>query len=252
MSINLPTDIADLRLWLDATRITPVADGVALTGWDDASGNGYHLSQGTSGKRPLYKENILNGQPIVRFDGSNDDLRRTGMLLSNLFAAAGATIYLVMKHTATDNDGAAFAHSGTYLDNWVQAHLPYQGDLYFDHGDYVERIAVTAPADFTGNFHVVELWRAGVNAELSVNGLLLGTNAAMIDLDITESGTFYLGSQTGAGFFHKGDYAEFLIYRRGLTTQERADVREYLGMKWGFIEAPTVLTVFDTAVGIDA
>lgn len=79
----IPTDISNLKvwfkadgtLWQDAARTTPaVTDGDPIGSWDDASGNANHAQQSTSGFRPQLKTSILNGLPVIRFDGTDDFL----------------------------------------------------------------------------------------------------------------------------------------------------------------------------------
>lgn len=50
-----PTLLANLELYLDASRIAPVADATALAQWDDLSGNGRHVVQAVGAKQPLYR-----------------------------------------------------------------------------------------------------------------------------------------------------------------------------------------------------
>lgn len=86
-----PTDIAGLKLWLDASQITGLNDGDAVATWSDVSGNGRDFTQGTASARPIYKTAILNGKPVVRFDGVDDKLSRANFITnsaSTTFAVA--------------------------------------------------------------------------------------------------------------------------------------------------------------------
>jgi len=49
-----------------------VADGTAISTWEDRTANNNDASQSTEANRPTYETNELNGQPAIKFDGSND------------------------------------------------------------------------------------------------------------------------------------------------------------------------------------
>lgn len=73
------------------------ADG-AIARANDVSGNTGHMTQGTSGNRPLRKVAALNGMDVARFDGSNDYLNAGDV------ADMGANpveAFVVMKNTAS-------------------------------------------------------------------------------------------------------------------------------------------------------
>ena len=75
-----------LELWLDAARLnaarqsqgqTALKDGDPVETWFDASGQGRHVSQAAAAARPRL---VRVGQDwLVRFDGADDHLRRTGL-----------------------------------------------------------------------------------------------------------------------------------------------------------------------------
>ena len=69
---DVPKSISGLTLWFAADKLTGFNDGDAVTTWPDLSGNGYDVTQGTSGSRPLYKTNIFKGKPALLFDGTDD------------------------------------------------------------------------------------------------------------------------------------------------------------------------------------
>ncbi len=58
----------------DARYISGLSDGSVVSTWSDLSGNGKDATQSTNSLRPLYKTSTINGQPTVRFDGSDDQL----------------------------------------------------------------------------------------------------------------------------------------------------------------------------------
>ena len=76
--------------WWDASRaetITLVSNAVSQ--WNDISGLGNHLTQGTAGKRPAYSS--FAGRPAVVLDGTDDTLLTTNVTPQNvaIFAVHG-------------------------------------------------------------------------------------------------------------------------------------------------------------------
>ena len=61
--------------WWDASDAGTITEsGGAITDWEDKSGNGWHLSQATSSKRPTYETAIINGLNAAMWPiGNNDD-----------------------------------------------------------------------------------------------------------------------------------------------------------------------------------
>lgn len=68
--------------WLKADAIVGKNDGDAISGWADSSGNGKDATNATGAEQPLYKTSVVNGLPVVRFDGVDDDLTITAPGLS--------------------------------------------------------------------------------------------------------------------------------------------------------------------------
>lgn len=66
-----PSDLS--TMWQDTAATTAVtADGQAVARIDDKSGNGYHMVQGTSTKRPIYKTD--GTYHWLLFDGTDDGM----------------------------------------------------------------------------------------------------------------------------------------------------------------------------------
>jgi hypothetical protein len=62
---------------LDARYINQ-ADNTAVSTWSDRSGNGFDASQSTPANQPTFQTAEIGGNPIVSFDGSNDNLTMSG------------------------------------------------------------------------------------------------------------------------------------------------------------------------------
>jgi hypothetical protein len=68
-----PDEIVNLVGWWDASQLNLSPDD-AVSSWPDLASS-YDLDQATGSLQPLYK--LLNGVPVVRFDGTDDYLRST-------------------------------------------------------------------------------------------------------------------------------------------------------------------------------
>ena len=64
-------------LVLDSRRIYGLSDGSSVSQWNDASRSGANATQSTSTIRPIYKVSIQGGQPVVRFNVTNNYLAST-------------------------------------------------------------------------------------------------------------------------------------------------------------------------------
>lgn len=81
-----PLDLPGIKMFLYAPDIEGLSNDDAVASWADMN-NAITVSQATAGKRPLYKTSVLNGLPVVRFDGTDDELITTtlGMTTGNMF-----------------------------------------------------------------------------------------------------------------------------------------------------------------------
>lgn len=83
---------ADLEAWYDASALS-LSNNDPVASWTDMSGNGYNSTQANAANRPIFVENVINGQPVVRFDGSDD-------YLQTVLASAipqPITVFIVLK-----------------------------------------------------------------------------------------------------------------------------------------------------------
>ena len=96
-----PTDIAGLVLWLAADLGLALSDGDPVVTWPDQSGNGNDVTQPVAAARPTFRTAVINGEPVVRFDGVDDVLRN----LSNMGLTTICTILTVIRLDDTTEKG---------------------------------------------------------------------------------------------------------------------------------------------------
>lgn len=104
---DVPT--TDLALHLRASTIAQ-ADGTAVSAWADQSVNGRNAAQATGANQPTYKTAILNGQDVVRFDGSNDHMTGSAWSFND------EMVFIVMNVRSAPTGG--FFSRGTTGNDW--------------------------------------------------------------------------------------------------------------------------------------
>lgn len=208
-----PADIAGLQLWLKADSLS-LANNDPVASWTDASGNSNHATQGTSGAQPTFKTNILNGLPVVRFDGVNDMLNLTTHLTSHAM-----TIIAVANKTGTGTQAIIVTDSNEiYAEvstNWGS----YLGD-FLDGGSTLSS-SFSVLSVVTRNYNDVDLVKNG-SLVTRVNG----------NTWYTRSGTAIGADPSGVQFLG-GDIAELLVYGSALSSTDRGNVEAYLQGKYG-------------------
>ncbi len=205
-----------LKFWLKADAITGLSSGGAVSSWPDSSGYGNNATQATLIQRPLWVANALGGQPVVRFDGSNDTLN----LASQITAAR--TVFIVVKHATGTQDYAHVLGSIT-------------ANVWDFHGG-------TGTTLFYNNSVVANV----LNGTAFLNGLS-ATPVAMVKptaysvLSFVPTGNTRfdnIGNDHGyAARYWNGDYAEVITYDTALSDVDRRGVESYLQNKYSMASA---------------
>jgi hypothetical protein len=247
MPINDPTDLSNLALWVrarDHASLGSPADGGTPTGWNDLSGNAFHL---TVGNGPTYQAN--SGIPYVNLDGTDDYFFRNADL--GMFAAGATSAFVAVRGNpntdrrliaagnsadngpiysplqsgqATSNRAAAFVRGATVM---FHTATTVAGDL-------------STTAVFNNADHVVGVVDTGTTLTLWIDG---AEQSAIGSPDYVRSGTptfnrFALGAllRAAAGSFFAGRVYEAVVYLRALNDTEAGDVSTYLAA--AFAPAP--------------
>lgn len=219
-------------LWLKPDSITNLADDADIAIWSDVSGNGNDLSQPVSTFTPIFKENIVNGQPVVRFNKSNGRIRRTNF---TGFPTTAITEIYVNKTTDSGDGILSYASAGGHNDLLI----------YNSNNISLERNSVNATGVDVNdnNFHIVniswqstggqeEVWKDGDN---SYNDTGNATGSA-----ITTGGSFAIAGEQDApdasyesNQAHFGDFGEVIIFNTYLNKAQHIIISNYLAAKYG-------------------
>jgi len=196
--------------WYDAADAgTVLISGTAVTNWLDKSGNGYHSSQASSNPRPQYQSSVLNGLPVVMFDGTDDVLPITGTFsMQNVFIVLNA------------NDGATFTNWRWPFGGWTASNNkfvaayanPTTTQLYSGGTAYLN--GTTAGSAYV-NFDPLSSYKI-------FGSMLTATSGARADWKIGNGDAFW-----------KGGIAEIVVTSGTITTGDRQKVEGYLAWKWG-------------------
>jgi hypothetical protein len=207
-----------LKLHLDASESSTITKDSSnlVSQWNDFSSQGNNISQATSSKQPLFVENVQNGRPVIRFDGSNDMLQRTTYVNGAL--TQPNTVFYVGK--IGGNEDFTFASGTLGSENSVLTTgsnlTMYAGTIYGADN------AVTTLQQYT---------------------FLYNTTSSTMRVNGTQTDTGSVGTHTMQGFTVGANYTdaqwsaidvcEILVYNGTLSDTNRDEIESYLMEKWG-------------------
>lgn len=230
----LPTSASGLRLWLragtgysqDSAGSTPAtADADPVGRWADQSGNGYHVSQATDAKRGTLKTNQINGNSVVRFDGTADCL--LGTTLSNLIANNAYAVYILAKASAAATNNVN-TYSNTMIvggnDQLHGLHLKSAPAIHaynWDGSDDNVSAAIVLGTAFVAHFR-----HDTGNLVLSKDGGAETSAASGNTTGLT--GVFIIGARDASNLFFNGDICEVLVYNVVLGASDHTAAVAYM------------------------
>lgn len=213
------------------------ADGDKVWKWEDQSANAIHLTQTTQASKPTLQTSEINGQPILRGDGTDDRLTATADALDSIGTYSG---FGVFKHDSTKtgtqiifgkgNTGSVQEFDFEY-DRTAQKNSMIQG------GGTVILTATNEVTDDAAHSFYNErggsagAWTAAIRNDGSANGS--ATGIATDPSGDSDFGMFNLGSGVVSSFCFKGDIAEVGICSDVLSAGNITSVEAYLASRYG-------------------
>lgn len=239
--------IDGLSAWYEATlensfKASEAINNKPISTWYNNSGNNptnpNNATQAAPTQAPLYIASAINGLPVLRFDGTDDFMNLNGTFLVN----TNYTIFVVeqRRNSKTNN----WIMGGTGADAFKNFGLAYITDTSFicKHNEE-EKATKVADDNIT---YTVSAYSAPkpiihsitFNSNLGRvaydNGVQKSSiNSAAAKTPLSSNLGQTIGSYPVGTSYFNGDIAEIIMFTRTLSTQERKDVEEYLGKKWG-------------------
>jgi hypothetical protein len=206
--------------WFKADAITGKNDADAVGSWTDSSGNSRTATQGTGTRQPLYKTNVVNGKPVLRFDGVDDNLAIPAYSHGDVFS-----VFAVVESTALTAAHVVVGDTShfrfVFKDQTGNA-------IQLDTNDTTFRFKNAA----LNAFHYVSAVRAAsTTAQVWADGATDGSNAVGVVAASSEG--LSIGMNPAFNSFLTGDIAEIIYYPTALSSTNRAAVETYLKAKYG-------------------
>lgn len=259
---NIPDMLpaCDPVLWLDAGSGTTADGSGNLIQWNDKSPLNNHATQGIAANRPRLKNNELNNKPVVRFDGTNDDMVTPAV---NLSTVQKADVFIVSK---ANNEGIPLYHASVadgannfhIIENHTNAANGLSANLKGLNSDLVSFKSNDSYACFKRYQVSFDKALAGLaQIAIRVNGVsITNSNGTVTGTEITNNlgnSPFTIGGAPGTSALHfNGDIAEIIVYNKILTATERNAMNSYLSKKYftskltsQFSNVPTAETAGD-------
>ena len=214
---NPVTTTSNLWGWYDASSSSNyILTSGAVSQWSDLSGNGRHLTQSTSSRRPTVKVAEKNGLNVIYFDGGLKGLTTASLTLNNpitIFVAV--KMYSLASYTSiydgyNNNEANLAGNSGNTIQLYTQG--------------------------FVGGFSAVtNTWYRithSMNGGSSYDRRNDTVTNTWSDGSVTMGG-LRIGEGDGGGENGNMDIAEVIVYDRALNTSEVNNINTYLSNKWG-------------------
>jgi len=224
----------NLHLWLNANSV-PLGNLVDNTGWEDQSGNNYHIEHVNGA--PVVTENGLNFNQSVVFDGI-DYLRDDNQTIVGGLSA-GEVFTVVKDNNLSGSNGHPFdlgGHSGSHYSFNNQA-------IYDDFGtndrfginpttgvilDAKAGVTVGTTGFNTANWNLYGLHSATNDWAMFMNGATVASTSTNVT---NFTGAEHIGARAGLSW--NGEIPEIVMYDRVLSSDEKQRVNSYFALKYG-------------------
>jgi len=226
---HYPTDFSDLVIWLKAdSGATFDIPTKRVSAWDDQSGEGNRVTQGTTANQPLrHGYDGANDKTYFSFDGTNDSFLSSSVspITTNSYTA-----FIVAKKNDTATEATPIF---SYVRASTEILIGFKNNKFYSYAaDGLTVINIEgAKADNYGLFQTNFNGNTG-KLTVSTNG---GSDASLTNGSwnsaITfNTNTFNIGAKTAS--FANANVQEVIVFNRVLESSEIEDIKGYLNYKY--------------------
>ncbi len=240
----------NLQLWLKANSGTnTTTNGGAITSWDDVSSTVANIT--TASGDPTYQANVVNFNPVIRFDQTNSEYLQgdTNITMDEVYAV------FLMQPNGTNRKGVVIAPDGA---------SPNGGAIY-NFGDIPGTPVGSLYTGYTGSSTASTYGSIPQSEEWSVyssnatgdnqyrrNGLAENTQAGWTQphtnmLPIIGARVDNNGVKNA---FLNGDIAEIVAYSSTNNSVDENKIESYLALKYGITLDQSTATAYTASTGL--
>jgi len=237
---ELPSTITGLRMWLKADAITGKNDGDTIQTWTDSGSNGNNPTQATAGSRATYKTNIINGLPVLRFNGTSNQY---GITLDTGIALNNYSLFVVHRPTSASQYGMVFGSTTGNSDaELLDMNYPSAGKIGTYHAGPGN---IGGAYSFTSGTPLISSFVASSGTGTPYNN---GTAQSSGTTATQTVSNWVLGNYTTGSYYYTGDIAEIILYSSGLSAANRISIENYLASKYGITVSSGLTVTRDTSI----
>ncbi|MEP4077198.1 family 16 glycoside hydrolase [Haloferula sp.] len=206
--------------------------GSTVTGWNDQSGKGNHLT--VSGSPKWGVAQTPTGRAAVSLDGSDDALERVAELVDFPVGNEDRTMFMVARYISTTWwGGVSYGKRANNESFGLNVKHP-TGELVL-HGNGSASDLVSSTAGVGAGWIVQSGMTTGADDLLILNGEVIGSHRHAYD---TSDERLVIGEEIGAAGHVGMEVAAVLLYDRALSSRERENVEAYLRTRYLDVSPP--------------
>lgn len=211
---------SNIETWLDASTISG-ADNDPISSWTDISGNGNNATQGTGSFQPTLKTGVLNGLPVIRFDGTDDRLD----FASNITSTAITSFIVYSRPLKSINTILTLGRHVLYNQNGnaTTIYLSPEKRNYISHpNNSFSTFMMSTGSNFSsGSIQLTDR----TNILNTTRNSLWNNSSSAIGCRLLSS---------SYSLFFQGDIAEVILFDEELNSAKKNIISNYLGVKYNY------------------